>query len=463
MKYSKIIILFLAVFMYCMRSYGQDIVVETLPTGKNSDTIAAQYPGGETLFVKYMAQHIRYPLGPQLRGKQEGVVKVSFIVDTMGAITRPRIEKSIDSEYDKDILRVLRESPRWIPGSIKGKKVKFAFDLPVRFHDRTNALSKSAKEVKKANVLLYGTLLNARNRTDAVRYVYTAFFEVDAKFSKALLGPKYNRPLFIVNDFNIEPKKYNKKGFERLLKLLSHCDSSKFKFQLDDKSMPYDQWRKYLKSDSIAMFSIYTDPQYQERQEGVLGTVWLLTEIGLKHKKKEAIKSAADCATFNNLLAQYRSGKTSLPRELIYINNNYYQKKAILDSLDMSVITGIKITRAEEIQGRFQDSRNNGYIELFTKSYRAGQNKIFRDRLKELLLRYRNSGFDHDEYVIFLNDQQRLNLPMLSALDPSTISRIHIISKEEARAFFGNSERRPIIYLFVYNSPEERNKAERVN
>ncbi len=454
-SFSKYIILLGLTFMGCTMSYAQNTAASALPIGRAGDSIVAQYPGGIDKFVKYMGQNIRYPLGPQLRGKPAGRVYVSFIVDTTGAIIKPKVKKSVDHEYDKDILRVLAESPRWIPGSIKGKKVNISFDLPIRFHNFPNPIPKSAKDIKNTNVILHGNLLHAKGQQDAMRYVYTPFFEVDAQFSKALFGPKYNEPLFIVNDLDTDPKEYNKRGFTRTLQLLGQSDSTKFKFQLNDRELSYSQWRKYLTIDSVAMLSIYSLSQVPERKEDTIwGIVSLLTEPILDQKRKAMIKASADKATFSNILGQYRIGKTVLPAELIYIDNYYYNTKAIFDFLDMSVIDRVRITKAEQIKGYFQDDRKKGYMELYTKNYRVGQEKVYREKLEEILASCRKAGQDTGEYTVFLNNQL-INLQILDTIDRTRIQQVHIISKETAKTFFGKNEQKPIIYVIVDYSTQK--------
>jgi len=449
-SFSIYSILFLLFLMGETITNAQEIAVEALHHRKKGDTIVPQYPGGIEKFIKYMSQNIRYPLGPQLRGKSAGRVFVSFIVDTNGVIIKPKIKKSVDHEYDRDILRVLAESQRWTPGSINGKKLKVPFSIPIRFHDFPNSISKSARAIKNTNVLLHGSLLGGRDEQDAIRYLYSPFYEVDAQFSKALFGLKYNSPLFIVNDLNTEPKKYNKKGLAQTLQLLEQSDSTKFKFQLDEINLPYHQWRKYLDVDSVSMINIYSLSQAQERKgDAAWGIVSLWTEKGINRIRKAMIKASADKATFFNLVERYRKGMTSLPAELIYIDENQYNTKIIFDSLDLSAIHGLRITKAEDIKGQFQDFRSRGFIQLYTKSFRADHLKWHAEKLNEILLSYRQSKEDTDEYVIFLNFNERINLPQLYALNTTHTIRVHIISKEEAKLFFGCREEKPIMYVFV--------------
>ena len=63
----------------------------------------------------------------------QGQVLVSFIVEQDGSVTDVRVEHGIDERLDDEAVRVVSVSPKWIPGQIKGRKVRTRIVIPVEF------------------------------------------------------------------------------------------------------------------------------------------------------------------------------------------------------------------------------------------------------------------------------------------------------------------------------------------
>ncbi len=62
----------------------------------------------------------------------EGMVVVSGVIDEKGNVIKTKVEKGIGSGCDEAALKALT-STKWIPGEVKGKKVKVKVALPVMF------------------------------------------------------------------------------------------------------------------------------------------------------------------------------------------------------------------------------------------------------------------------------------------------------------------------------------------
>jgi protein TonB len=97
-------------------------VVEKLPA----------FPGGADACAKFFKENIRYP-EEALKKDIRGTVFVNFIVQTDGSVTNVKIMRGIGGGCDEEAYRVARMMPRWTPGEQKGKPVKVAFVLPVKF------------------------------------------------------------------------------------------------------------------------------------------------------------------------------------------------------------------------------------------------------------------------------------------------------------------------------------------
>jgi TonB family protein len=93
------------------------------------------YPiGGFNPFHKYIQNNLREPY----QIKPAGMVKkvfVQFTVDTEGNVRNPRIlpGKGLGPEYNKEAIRVIADSPKWVPAKKDGKPVEASMMEVVTF------------------------------------------------------------------------------------------------------------------------------------------------------------------------------------------------------------------------------------------------------------------------------------------------------------------------------------------
>lgn len=90
------------------------------------------FPGGMDRFYKYLAKAIRYPAMAQDNNIQ-GKVFLSFIIEKNGSLTDIKIERKLGYGTDEEAIRVLKSSPRWIPGIQNGKLVRVKYNIPISF------------------------------------------------------------------------------------------------------------------------------------------------------------------------------------------------------------------------------------------------------------------------------------------------------------------------------------------
>ena len=113
-----------------------------LPDADGIYTVVENQPepkGGIGAFYKHIGNNIRYPKEARQAGV-EGKVFVQFVVDKYGEITQTKILKGIGEGCDEEALRVLQESPEWIPGTTNGQAVNVRLVIPINFKlDRVNA------------------------------------------------------------------------------------------------------------------------------------------------------------------------------------------------------------------------------------------------------------------------------------------------------------------------------------
>lgn len=91
-----------------------------------------QFPGGENEMLKYLRNHIKYPIGAR-EANITGVVYVSFIVDKEGEIKNIEILRGIGGGCEEEAVRVIKKMSKWKPGKQNGQAVNVEFKLPVSF------------------------------------------------------------------------------------------------------------------------------------------------------------------------------------------------------------------------------------------------------------------------------------------------------------------------------------------
>lgn len=95
-------------------------------------TTAPEYPGGAAALKEYISKNLIYPK----RAKQKrikGKVYVQFIVEEDGDLTSIRISKGLCKECDEEVIRLMKNSPRWIPATENKLPVENWMILPVEF------------------------------------------------------------------------------------------------------------------------------------------------------------------------------------------------------------------------------------------------------------------------------------------------------------------------------------------
>jgi TonB family protein len=80
------------------------------------------FPGGPEAFDRYLRERVRYPQAAIENGVS-GQVTLGFVVDTAGRLTDVRVLEGVGWGIDEQLVRVLRESPRWTPGQAAGRNV----------------------------------------------------------------------------------------------------------------------------------------------------------------------------------------------------------------------------------------------------------------------------------------------------------------------------------------------------
>ena len=89
--------------------------------------------GDANEFSKYVAQNVVYPESCR-QSKIEGRVMLEFTVTETGKVGDIRILRSVNSDLDREAVRVVAQSPTWTPGRDEnGKVVSVKYTFPVIF------------------------------------------------------------------------------------------------------------------------------------------------------------------------------------------------------------------------------------------------------------------------------------------------------------------------------------------
>lgn len=90
------------------------------------------FDGGNVAFNNYLKENLKY-LKKAERNNVRGNVFLSFIVEVDGSVTNIKVERPLGSGTDEEAIRLLSESPKWIPGIQKGKAVRVKYNLSIAF------------------------------------------------------------------------------------------------------------------------------------------------------------------------------------------------------------------------------------------------------------------------------------------------------------------------------------------
>ena len=88
--------------------------------------------GGLKAWSRHLSENLTYPTTARMKGIQ-GTVLVSFIVNTDGTIEGIELVQGIGGGCDEEAIRIIKSSPAWTPGMIKGKAVRTRMKIPLSF------------------------------------------------------------------------------------------------------------------------------------------------------------------------------------------------------------------------------------------------------------------------------------------------------------------------------------------
>ncbi|RZK22571.1 MAG: energy transducer TonB [Flavobacterium sp.] len=432
MNYKLIALLLIA---FNTTAFANRSVEFTATDTLRKDSIPAQFPGGIDLFYSYLKTSIKYPVPSRLRGVQ-GKVMLKFVIDTIGQVSNVKVTKGLDKYTNREALRIMRLSPKWIPGTINGNKVKYVYNIPVTFKDTAN--------MKGAAVMVNGNLFKNYRRFRKLNLDSMPFQIISPDLSKAILGARYHKKLIVFNNTIPNTKGYKEDHFKTAFKLLQNIDTSKVQLNVAERVSSLDTWRQYLNKDSI--LTIYVNPggAFKTQDKAKLGAITLVTKAGLIRQR------TSKDSLFKSIIA-YRAGRSPLRRELIVIDGYSFSSAAIFNKIDTNVVQYVNVLTPTEAVRLYGMNFKNGIIYMYTKRYQANRQITDKEKLLKLIEQFKQEGKSSVDDVIFI-DAKISDLETLGRLSASDIQHVNIIDRYEAKAFFGDQEQKGIIYVHTFSS-----------
>ena len=144
-----------------MKTYSLTLLliflVTALATGQDAtDTVASErfkvveksatFPGGMNAFYRYISKNIKYPTEKKKKGDL-AKIHILFVVNQDGTIDPESVEKytgelgrnASDKNYidckpcEEEAIRLIKNSPKWIPGESNHKPIRQRMVIPVFF------------------------------------------------------------------------------------------------------------------------------------------------------------------------------------------------------------------------------------------------------------------------------------------------------------------------------------------
>jgi len=91
------------------------------------------FPGVSNALFTYIKTNKIYPKSA-LRNKIEGEVVVTFIVEKDGSLSSFKIFQHLSQDCDAEAIRLMRNSPKWKPGTQNGQPVRVEMNLLINFN-----------------------------------------------------------------------------------------------------------------------------------------------------------------------------------------------------------------------------------------------------------------------------------------------------------------------------------------
>jgi TonB family protein len=114
-----------------------EVVVTGYSTTASSDDFEDEFEmaapeEGRKAFNEYLKNQLQYPQAA-IENKIEGKVTVQFFVETNGQLTDFKVVKGIGYGCDEELIRLIKQGPKWTPSLKNGISVRERVKVRLRF------------------------------------------------------------------------------------------------------------------------------------------------------------------------------------------------------------------------------------------------------------------------------------------------------------------------------------------
>jgi len=111
----------------------QDTVMDKKIESFNDVEVQPAFPGGMRAFYTWIGKNYKYSQDAK-KNQVNGTIAVSFIVERDGALSSFKILRDLGYGTGEEAINLLKKSPKWKPGLIKGEPVRVSYSLPIRLN-----------------------------------------------------------------------------------------------------------------------------------------------------------------------------------------------------------------------------------------------------------------------------------------------------------------------------------------
>jgi protein TonB len=104
---------------------------KNIPMNGDAVEVLPSYPGGMDALRKFLEKNLQTPT--EMENGETVSVRVKFVVDYTGKLKNFETVLDGGEAYNKEVIRVLKKMPDWVPGKAKGENVSVYYIIPVKF------------------------------------------------------------------------------------------------------------------------------------------------------------------------------------------------------------------------------------------------------------------------------------------------------------------------------------------
>lgn len=109
-----------------LTTFSEVIRDENYVYNSASISVNPQFPRGTEFLSAFIQQNFKNP-----KEGLTGKIYAAFIVEKDGSLSDIKIIRDIGFGTKEEAIRVLKLSPKWIPGKLKGKEVRVLYSIPI--------------------------------------------------------------------------------------------------------------------------------------------------------------------------------------------------------------------------------------------------------------------------------------------------------------------------------------------